>query len=91
MAICNEKLKSVVSSKLKSVRAGWGISKEAMAERLNITPRAYSNLEREKSLCSVPTLLCFLALCCSSVEASGIIAEIKTIYVNESISNNDAA
>ena len=90
MTICIEKLKSVVSSKLKRVRTDWGISQEAMAERLNITPRAYSNLEREKSLCSTPTLLYFLALCCSSVEVSEIIAEVKAVLINEFKSNDDA-
>ena len=90
MLVCN-KLKLIVSGSLKMVRINWGISQEAMSERLNITPRAYSNLELGKSLCSTPTLLRFLALCCISDKIAEMMREIKAVFESEFESTDDAA
>lgn len=46
---------------LRQVRADMGLSQEEMSEELRITPRAYSDLEREVKGLSAATLLIFLA------------------------------
>ena len=50
-------LSELLSAELSSLRQQMALTQEAMAERLRISSRAYSDLERGKYAASAPTLL----------------------------------
>ena len=50
-------LAELLSAELSSLRQQMALTQEAMAERLRISSRAYSDLERGKYAASAPTLL----------------------------------
>lgn len=63
-----EELQSVLKSRFRSalirVRNTKRITQEEMAALLEISPRAYADLESGRSCCSAATLLMFLHLFC---------------------------
>lgn len=65
-----EELQSVLKSRFRSalirVRNTKRITQEEMAALLEISPRAYADLESGRSCCSAATLLMFLRLFCPS-------------------------
>ena len=50
-------LAELLSEELSSLRQQMALTQEAMAERLRISSRAYSDLERGKYAASAPTLM----------------------------------
>ncbi len=50
-------VKQLLRDTLKSVRKEFNISQELMSEKLKVTPRSYSDLERGVSCLSATTLL----------------------------------
>ena len=50
-------LAELLSEELSSLRQHMALTQEAMAERLRISSRAYSHLERGKCATSAPTLM----------------------------------
>ena len=50
-------LAELLSEELSSLRQQMALTQEAMAERLRISSRAYSDLERGRYAASAPTLL----------------------------------
>ena len=56
----NNTMKRYLVTMLKGTRRRMGITQEAMAEELNISTRAYNNLECGRCGVSANTLLCFL-------------------------------
>ena len=50
-------LAELLSEELSSLRQQMALTKEAMAERLRISSRAYSDLERGRYAASAPTLM----------------------------------
>lgn len=57
MRIYKNAVKEYLRNFLKVFRKGLNISQEAMSERLKLTPRSYSDLERGVSCLSTVTLL----------------------------------
>ena len=55
-------LAELLSEELSSLRQQMALTQEAMAERLRISSRAYSDLERGKYATSAPTLLFFFSM-----------------------------
>ena len=50
-------LSELLSAELSSLRQQMALTQEAMAERLRISSRAYSDLERGRYAASAPTLM----------------------------------
>ena len=50
-------LSELLSTELSSLRQQMALTQEAMAERLRISSRAYSDLERGRYAASAPTLM----------------------------------
>ena len=50
-------LSELLSTELTSLRQQMALTQEAMAERLRISSRAYSDLERGRYAASAPTLM----------------------------------
>ena len=50
-------LSELLSAELSSLRQKMALTQEAMAERLRISSRAYSDLERGRYAASAPTLM----------------------------------
>ena len=57
MKLYKEALRSFFSGYVSALRRRRGLTQEEMAERLRITARAYSDLERRKSCASGVTVL----------------------------------
>lgn len=55
-------LRNMIAARLCRFRKEKRLTQEDMAERLSITPRSYSDLERGKCGCSAPTAIRFLLL-----------------------------
>lgn len=55
-------LQKQFSLQVKALRHKWNLTQEEMSERLHITSRAYSDLERGCSCCSALALLFFLLM-----------------------------
>lgn len=54
-------LKPILSEAFKRIRKSHGWTQAQMAERLRISPRAYTDLERRVTLCGFPVLQrCYL-------------------------------
>ena len=51
------RLSELLSTELSSLRQQMALTQEAMAERLRISSRAYSDLERGRYAASAPTLM----------------------------------
>ena len=59
-----ERIKNYLSAEFKKTRIELGLTQEQMAEKLAISTRAYADIERKKSCCSLDTLAMFLKCCC---------------------------
>lgn len=59
--IYEEFLKKYLSQKIKETRKQQGLTQEQMAEALDISTRAYANIEHGKSICKVQTMFHFLS------------------------------
>ena len=55
-------LAELLSEELSSLRQQMALTQEAMAERLRISSRAYSDLERGRYAASAPTLMFLLSM-----------------------------
>ena len=55
-------LAELLSEELSSLRQQMALTQEAMAERLRISSRAYSDLERGRYAASAPTLMCLFSM-----------------------------
>ena len=55
-------LSELLSTELSSLRQQMALTQEAMAERLRISSRAYSDLERGRYAASAPTLMFLLSV-----------------------------
>ena len=55
-------LSELLSAELSSLRQQMALTQEAMAERLRISSRAYSDLERGRYATSAPTLMFLLSM-----------------------------
>ena len=62
MNIYKSLLQKQFSLQVKALRQNRGLTQEEMSERLHITSRAYSDLERGCSCCSALVLLFFLLM-----------------------------
>lgn len=63
-------LKTHLRAELLHTRTDLRESQEKMAERLGISVRAYADLERGKSCCSLVTYLFYLRYCSTNAQAS---------------------
>ena len=63
-------LKAHLRAELLHTRTDLRESQEKMAERLGISVRAYADLERGKSCCSLVTYLFYLRYCSTNAQAS---------------------
>ena len=64
-----ECIKNYLSAEFKKTRIELGLTQEQMAEKLAISTRAYADIERKKSCCSLDTLAMFLKCCCRKRQA----------------------
>ena len=64
-----ERIKNCLSAEFKKTRIELGLTQEQMAEKLAISTRAYADIERKKSCCSLDTLAMFLKCCCRKRQA----------------------
>ena len=63
----------LLSEELSSLRQQMALTQEAMAERLRISSRAYSDLERGRYAASAPTLLFLFSML--DAEAQGALVQ----------------
>lgn len=63
-------LKAHLRAELLHTRTALRESQEKMAERMGISVRAYADLERGKSCCSLITYLFYLRYCAKNAQAS---------------------
>ena len=66
-------LAELLSEELSSLRQKMALTQEAMAERLRISSRAYSDLERGKYATSAPTLMFLFSML--DAEAQGALVQ----------------
>ena len=66
-------LAELLSEELSSLRQQMALTQEAMAERLRICSRAYSDLERGRYAASAPTLLFLFSML--DAEAQGALVQ----------------
>ena len=66
-------LSELLSAELSSLRQQLALTQEAMAERLRISSRAYSDLERGRYAASAPTLLFLFSML--DAEAQGALVQ----------------
>ena len=66
-------LAELLSAELSSLRQQMALTQEAMAERLRISSRAYSDLERGRYAASAPTLLFLFSML--DAEAQGALVQ----------------
>lgn len=62
MELCKPMLREFLSAHAEAIRKQRKLSQEQMAEKLSITPRAYSNLKSGKFCFSTPPLLNLLLM-----------------------------
>lgn len=81
-------LAELLSKELRALRTRNVLTQEAMAERLHISSRAYSDLERGKSCVSAATLMFLLPM----LEATEQQALIQSFLARvQSLEDEDAA
>lgn len=77
----NEKLRYYTSNLIADYRKTHGLSQEKMAEILNISTRAYSNIEHGKYCCSFETFMnCLIVF---NFDLNKIVDDLKEIYQND--------
>lgn len=70
-------LKKYISKKLKSSRTQLKLSQEQMSEKLMISARSYSDLERGKYFCSALVLINFVNNC--DIDKDELFSDLKVI------------
>ena len=84
----HNKLKIYFRNKLLLARGKLNLTQEQMSERLEISLRNYSELERGKNSCNALTLALFLIYCCPDVKQ--FLNELKELYeADESPKTNE--
>ena len=63
-------LAELLSEELSSLRQQMALTQEAMAERLRISSRAYSDLERGRYAASAPTLLFLFSMLVADAQSA---------------------
>ena len=63
-------LAELLSEELSSLRQQMALTQEAMAERLRISSRAYSDLERGRYAASAPTLLFLFSMLAADAQSA---------------------
>ena len=81
-------LAELLSEELSSLRQQMALTQEAMAERLRISSRAYSDLERGRYAASAPTLMFLFSML--DAEAQGALIRQFVNRVQE-LEGTDAA
>ena len=81
-------LAELLSEELSSLRQQMALTQEAMAERLRISSRAYSDLERGKYATSAPTLMFLLSML--DAEAQGALIR-QFVQRVQALEGTDAA
>ncbi|MDE6154910.1 MAG: helix-turn-helix domain-containing protein [Eubacterium sp.] len=76
----NEKLRYYTRNLIVDYRKTHGLSQEKMAEILNISTRAYSNIERGKFCCSLETFINYLIVL--NVDLNKLIEDLKDFYLS---------
>lgn len=75
-----ENLKHYLKIQLNSKRADLNLSQEKMAEKVDITLRAYQNLEHGKSFCSAYALINFINNC--NIDKDKLFSDFSRIINN---------
>ncbi len=83
----HNKLKIFFRNKLLLTRGFLNLTQEQMSERLEISLRNYSELERGKNSCNALTLVLFLIYCCPDVKQ--FLNELKELYESDEISKRN--
>ena len=81
-------LAELLSKELSSLRQQMALTQEAMAERLRISSRAYSDLERGRYATSAPTLMFLLSML--DAEAQGALIR-QFVQRVQALDGSDAA
>ena len=81
-------LAELLSEELSSLRQQMALTQEAMAERLRISSRAYSDLERGRYATSAPTLMFLLSML--DAEAQGALIR-QFVQRVQALDGSDAA
>lgn len=63
-----ESIKQYIRSELINVRKTQNLTQAQMAEKLEISERAYTSLESGKSCCNIITFILFLTFCVKDKE-----------------------
>ncbi|MBQ8429071.1 MAG: helix-turn-helix transcriptional regulator [Clostridia bacterium] len=66
---CRKNLMKTFRQIVLRTRFECGLTQEQMAEKMDICPRTYADLERGKSLCNTDTFFKFLVCCSVDPEA----------------------
>ena len=81
-------LAELLSEELSSLRQQMALTQEAMAERLRISSRAYSDLERGRYAASAPTLMFLFSML--DAEAQGALIR-QFVNRMQALEGTDAA
>ena len=81
-------LAELLSEELSSLRQQMALTQEAMAERLRISSRAYSDLERGRYAASAPTLMFLFSML--DAEAQGALIR-QIVNRVQALEGTDAA
>ena len=81
-------LSELLSAELSSLRQQMALTQEAMAERLRISSRAYSDLERGKYATSAPTLMFLLSMLDAEAQSALIRQFVQRV---QALEGTDAA
>ena len=81
-------LAELLSEELSSLRQQMELTQEAMAERLRISSRAYSDLERGRYAASAPTLMFLFSMLDAEAQGDLVRQFIKRV---QALEGTDAA
>ena len=81
-------LSELLSAELSSLRQQMALTQEAMAERLRISSRAYSDLERGRYATSAPTLMFLLSMLDAEAQSALIRQFVQRV---QALEGTDAA
>ena len=81
-------LSELLSTELSSLRQQMALTQEAMAERLRISSRAYSDLERGKYATSAPTLMFLFSMMDAEAQSDLVRQFMKRV---QALEGTDAA
>ena len=76
-------LAELLSKELSSLRQQKALTQEAMAERLRISSRAYSDLERGRYAASAPTLMFLFSMLDADAQNTLILQFMKRVQAME--------